>query len=343
MRRSLAPDIIARRPDDVLATVPYLLGFHPSESLVVIALRRPRNRVVCTMRMDLPPIVDAGAVAEQLLAAAGNCQASGVLVIAYSADVEQAAGVATRAAARFEAGGLPVVAVWRCDGSRWWCLCGSGRCCASEGAGFDPTAQRCAAEAVSRGLVALTNRAELAVSVAGPPTEQAAQMAALTAHADAALSAGADAARPQAALDLCGQRYVERFVAAYVRGRHRLTDGEVATLSAWLRRIPVRDAAWCLLEPAGVEPHIELWQQVTRRAAPGYVAAPAALLAFAAWLAGRGALSQCALDRVFAEDPAYSMGRLVEQALATGLPPTLWAPTSLAQLRAATLAQGHDP
>jgi hypothetical protein len=115
-----------------------------------------------------------------------------------------------------------------------------------------------------------------------------------------------------------------------------LSDAEVARLSAWLRHIEVRDTAWCLLDPAEPDNHLDLWQQVTSRAAPRYVAAPATLLAFAAWLAGRGALAQCALDRVFDDDPDYSLGLLLADALAAGLPPSAWQPVPLPKLYAAT-------
>src|SRR4051794_41800677 len=39
--------------DDVLAAVPYLLGFHPERSLVVLGLAGPKGRLGVTMRMDL--------------------------------------------------------------------------------------------------------------------------------------------------------------------------------------------------------------------------------------------------------------------------------------------------
>ncbi|HLZ37629.1 MAG TPA: DUF4192 domain-containing protein, partial [Mycobacteriales bacterium] len=45
-----------RSPGEILALVPYLLGFHPSESLVLVAVRGPRRRVVCTLRWDLPAV-----------------------------------------------------------------------------------------------------------------------------------------------------------------------------------------------------------------------------------------------------------------------------------------------
>ncbi|WP_157756990.1 DUF4192 domain-containing protein [Plantactinospora sp. KBS50] len=44
---------MVRSPADLIAAVPFLLGFHPSESLVVVALRG--SRVAFAARVDLPP------------------------------------------------------------------------------------------------------------------------------------------------------------------------------------------------------------------------------------------------------------------------------------------------
>ena len=48
-----------------------------------------------------------------------------------------------------------------------------------------------------------------------------------------------------------------------------------------LRDLRVRDDAWARMDPAYQDAHRRLWIDVTRRAQPGYVAAPAALLALA--------------------------------------------------------------
>jgi hypothetical protein len=62
---------------------------------------------------------------------------------------------------------------------------------------------------------------------------------------------------------------------------------------------------------------------LTRHAQPGYIAAPASLLAFVAWQAGNGALANLALDRAEADDPGYSMARLLRDTLTAGAPPSL--------------------
>ena len=54
------------------------------------------------------------------------------------------------------------------------------------------------------------------------------------------------------------------------------------------------------MDPEHHAAHARLWTDLTRRACPGYVAAPAALLAFTAWQAGNGALANLALDRALA-------------------------------------------
>jgi hypothetical protein len=62
---------------------------------------------------------------------------------------------------------------------------------------------------------------------------------------------------------------------------------------------------------------------LTRYAQPGYIAAPATLLAFIAWQTGNGALANLALGRAHADDPNYSMAHLLRDTLTAGAPPSL--------------------
>ena len=79
------------------------------------------------------------------------------------------------------------------------------------------------------------------------------------------------------------------------------TDDEVAWLSLLLTHLPVRDHAWERTD--GRDEDIALWTDVLRRAEQELIAAPAALLAFAAWRAGQGALAAVALERALACTP----------------------------------------
>ena len=56
------PRIRVSSPADVLAIVPHLLGFHPTDSFVVIGVRGDGDRVELGFRYDLPAATpDAGA------------------------------------------------------------------------------------------------------------------------------------------------------------------------------------------------------------------------------------------------------------------------------------------
>ena len=85
----------------------------------------------------------------------------------------------------------------------------------------------------------------------------------------------------------------------------------------------MRDDAWARMLPEHNAAHTRLWTDLTRLAQPGYVAAPASLLAFVAWQAGDGALANVALDRALADSRRYSMARLLRQALDSGAPPSM--------------------
>jgi hypothetical protein len=95
-----------------------------------------------------------------------------------------------------------------------------------------------------------------------------------------------------------------------------------AWLALVLTRLRIRDDAWARMDPNHRDAHRRLWTDVVRRAQPGYVAAPACLLAFTAWQGGEGALANIALDRALADDPEYSMALLLRDILDAGTPPS---------------------
>jgi hypothetical protein len=72
--------------------------------------------------------------------------------------------------------------------------------------------------------------------------------------------------------------------------------------------------------------HPKLWADLTRLASPGYVAAPAVLLARTAWQSGNGALASVALDRALDDDPRYPMARTLRRLLDHGTPPAKTEP-----------------
>src|SRR2546423_11127470 len=66
---------------DLLAVVPYLLGFHPADSVVLLALRG--REVIFQVRADLPPPVEVPDVSGQLAELVRRQDATSAVVLGY--------------------------------------------------------------------------------------------------------------------------------------------------------------------------------------------------------------------------------------------------------------------
>jgi Domain of unknown function (DUF4192) len=115
-------------------------------------------------------------------------------------------------------------------------------------------------------------------------------------------------------------------VGRVLRDGQRLDSHDVGRLVVAIAAVEVRDVAWAQIGHDDARRHVDLWSDVVRRCPRDALAAPAALLAFAAWLAGDGALAWCAVERSQEAEPGYGLAGLVTQALAGAVPPTAWIP-----------------
>jgi hypothetical protein len=102
-----------------------------------------------------------------------------------------------------------------------------------------------------------------------------------------------------------------------------ISRGEAAWLTVSLRDVQIRDDAWSRLDAEDRKANLRLLLDLTRLARRGYIAAPAALLAFVAWQCGNGALANVALDRALDDDPRYSLAHTIREAVNCGAPPSL--------------------
>jgi hypothetical protein len=125
---------------------------------------------------------------------------------------------------------------------------------------------------------------------------------------------------------LAGVEAVAQGVARYRDGGQLSAGNDAAWLTLALRDLQVRDDAWSRMLPEHRKAHLRLWLDLTRLAQPGYVAAPASLLALIAWQSGNGTLANVALDRALADVPTYQMARLLRLAVLSGAPPTAARP-----------------
>jgi hypothetical protein len=323
------PLLTVRSPADLLAAVPYLLGFHPGDSLVVVALRS--KQVIFAARADLPPAdappTHVGGLARYIAEVVAEHGGGAATIIGYGAAAPVDAVIpAVRAALAAQDQEL-VEALRAHDGRFWSYLCDNPECCPPEGTVYDVATSPIAAAATYAGQVVLPDRAALIrqlAPVTGPGREAMQQA---TRRARAALAALLDGA---STVDVLGGRAVrsagERAVTELMsvgQAGGSPTDDQVAWLTLLLTHVPVRDDAWRRIGEQ--EWQVDVWSQVVCRAELELAPAPASLLAFAAWRAGHGALANIAVDRALLADPDYSLARLLREAFDRGLPPSVLA------------------
>lgn len=319
-------------PASLLAVIPGLLGFDPGHSIVVIGTEPGSAHVRVTLRYDVPDPGRPAAGAALASHAVSLLSAQGVptaVAVGYGTDAEIAPVIAALREHAAEAG-IAVIESLRAENQRYWSyVCADPECCPPDGTPFDVAGHPAArALRTARGRV-LAGRAALAASVApkgGPPgalmrratRESQAQLVRCLGRLDRA-GMGASAPRVTSVL---GEIAVRGAIRRYREGWSVAAE-DAAFLTVALGQLRVRDDAWSRMEPGHRDAHLRLWTDLTRLARPGYVAAPASLLAFVAWQSGNGALGNVALDRALADNPRYSMALLLRDALDAGAPPAM--------------------
>jgi len=300
--------------------------------MVVVGAGSRHAEVKLTLRYNLPDPPDpvmAAHVARHAVAVLGAQRIKRAAAVGYGPG-DLVTPVADALQALAPQGGITVTELLRVENERYWSyICADTRCCPPEGTPFDLTDHPVAQALATGASRVLSSRAELAATVAPVDGEAGSAMRRATRQAEAQV------ARLIAKVARSGAKASARRLIATVgvdtvsQVIHRYRAGETASpeVAAWvsvvLRDMRVRDDAWSRMLPEHAQAHLRLWTDITRMARPGYVPAPASLLAFVAWQAGNGALANVALDRALADDPGYSMAMLLRQAVESGAPPSL--------------------
>jgi hypothetical protein len=331
-RRTPPPaSLRVRDPVDLLGAVPFLLGYHPANSVVVVGVHRQIH--LMTARYDLPP-PDAdpeeylrGRFPDpaQLLRRQG---VSGVLLVGY--------GEAQRVAPAMEclhriyrlAGFTVLDALHVQDGRFRSALCADPDCCPAEGFPFEPRDTRVAAECTVAGWVALPDREayEAQLRPVGGAARRAMRQAAIAADERlyAILTHPPSEGTAERRVLAEGRTAIVDAEQRYRQGQG-LSNDEVAWLAVLLKVIPVRDLAWSRI--TGSEEHIAhlraLWLDVLRRCQPDVSVAPLCLFAFATWRGGDGTLARLALEAALDLDPDYTMAsNVLYPMILAGIPPS---------------------
>lgn len=311
--------LVLRSPDALVSALPYLVGFTPHASIVLMWVTR--GRLLLTQRMDLP----AGDPSEEFLDvmwAHEAAQQAEEVIVCVVTDGPRPAALVPAVIARAEVRGVCVRDVLVVDGLRWRSLlCEDPACCPEAGREVDPSVlARLSAEFAVLGVAPRECRADLEGEVARDEVRATRLARCLDEARHREKSADRELWRDEAA-DQVG----ELLRGCHARGP--LTDEEVASIMVALTDVRVRDTVlWesARLDAESMRSAHALLQEVTR-CAPDDVLAPVATCgAVLAWLIGDGARALISIERALAADGSYSLACLVMTALRAGLPPTSW-------------------
>ena len=337
-----AADDVAIRlctPTDLIETVPYLLGFHPEESLVIVGLGaaddarlqaapgRPLLHVRVVIRIDL--LGQPGqAQWQSVIGALDQSEVRSVALVFFSSSVSgdprrDPRWVGWAAAAHDVLGlpGYPVVDLLIADDARWWSmLCERDACCPAEGT---PRARGCssvAAQAVVAGMVALPDRESLQAML---DCDSETGRRALSAHLVAAerrLSRAAAMGRVKAALAADVQLLRRAARSSTLIGRPVLSSHQLARIGVALRDIATRDEIWLAVDEGSLDAG-DCLQLLLRRLPAPYDVAPLVLFGWHQWRHGNGTLAMVCAERALVRDPGYASAMLLSTAVQNGLNP----------------------
>jgi hypothetical protein len=336
MKTCVPTKIKLSNPAEFVSALPYLVGFYPRDSMVVVCLQGPRPRIGLAVRADLPPAGYEEELAQSLIGPVLSRHPVGVMLVVVGGGrphpVLGLPGVAVVSAvsrAFDEYGVVTMQALWAESldkNAPWSCF---ERCCG--GRLPDPAAGQVAAAVTAAGLVTFADRDELERLVAPDDDHVLARRGAL-------LDASADELDRELSEDPDGvmRRHLTLVldaVDAAGRGELPVTDDQIVRLALALADRPIRD--WCLrlcrdgeadgdtgCRAAAAE---RLWLALTRSTPAPELAGPATLAAFTAYLRGNGALAGMALERALRAWPGHDLATLLAVALETGMPPSTLA------------------
>ncbi|MFD7990404.1 DUF4192 domain-containing protein [Streptomyces mexicanus] len=349
--------VTLRTPAELADALPYLLGYRPEDSIVLVALhdRGGRGRFGGRARLGIPsnrrdwPSA-ARQLAHGLITGSERRGAKPEQMVAFLCR-EPAAGETAREVMqrlrplaqklRTECGRLdvPVIEALCISAGRFWSYCcPTEGCCPDEGRPMGlPGTSVLAAAAAYAGIQVRGSLRELQVRLLPWETSAARQQ-------ESALDAAGRALVPRMLNEThreavavetlqLAERVMRRFAeapavpgvaAADLRDDRMLEDEEAARLILGLQDRTTRDRAaeWMEGEEAG--PALRLWRALARRCVGPYgehAAAPLTLAGWVAWSTGDELEAREALAMALGADPDYLFARLLHQACNEGLDP----------------------
>lgn len=312
-----------RSPAQLLAALPYLIGFRPANSVVLLGHRAPAgNRLGLVLRGDLPRREDRAHQARALAPRFALAPHTGVTLVVVGGRRRPGsppphAGFVELLADALGEFGLPVLhAMWTADiseGAPWGCYADPD--CGGELP--DPQATLTAAVATGGGSVAFDSRDELAALLAPRSPEALARRA-------ESLARLPSPPWPEATCVSEAASVIRTAFERQRRGEGPPTDEEAVLLASALTLPEIRDV--CL--GMAVPPHApaareaeRLWLTLVQELPAPERAEAAVLLGYTAFMRGDGTFAGMALENALEAKPDHVLAGLLKTVLNQGMPP----------------------
>ncbi|MEE1926634.1 DUF4192 domain-containing protein [Streptomyces sp. TRM 70351] len=368
--------VTLRGPAELADALPYLLGYHPDDSIVVVAVHGENGRFGGRVRLGIPSVAEewpgtARDVAACLLGDGGALRDRPRGVVLYLCQdphgteepqdaMERLRPLARELRTAFGVREVPVYDALCVSAGRFWSYCcPDPACCPPAGTALGPPGTSAmAAAAAYAGITVQGTLKELTARLAplGPPLaarQERALDAASTALVPLMCPApdGGRAEEVRARTLLRAARLLDRFRAAPPEqggGNGRtdahddglVTEEEAADLIVGLQDRRTRDRAAEWMEGDDAEPALRMWRALSRRCPGAYAehaAAPLTLAGWVAWSSGDEVGARVALGQALAADPECFFAQLLHSACNSGLDPEALR-TCLREQRAAHTA-----
>ncbi|MGW5054426.1 DUF4192 domain-containing protein [Actinokineospora sp. NPDC004072] len=338
MTTALDPALPLDDGGELVAAIPHLLGFHPTDSLVLITLVDADDaRIGAVLRIDLPPQRYRAQVADHIakLAASLGAERAVAVVVGGSGSPPDALPhrpLVTELNRAFGEAGVPVAhTVWvpEIEHGLRWCCYNHRRC---TGSVPDPDTSALGVGMLVRGAVKYASREALAATLAPDPPE-------VLDHRERLIDARTGELPDQSVVDKALDRFepvadddpIDHYDDIVLDMYHvhappatdlpELDDATLVDLATALYDTEIRGYCQLIALTSRAPAAERLWTYLTRALPTPDRAEPACLLAVSAYLRGNGSLARVALDAALAACPGHTLAGLLTAALDGAMTP----------------------
>jgi hypothetical protein len=310
---------------DLITAVPFLIGFHPTQSIVLISVKD--GAIGLAMRIDLPEQLESDAINQLAQHFIKEGSESALLVAYMPIEREDGDCLLISLGAGLISNGIAIQeSIVVRDGRYRSIICRDLECCPQMGNTVPAIEEsQIAAEHVVAGIpMPYANIADLIESLAADPYSFDCDW-----QDEVSRFFIEEESQELGALRRDGVETMSLLIDEYRIGRGPTERTLVARMIGRMSDVQVRDYALGVHTEESYDLYFTMWRELLRLAPRGYVAPIACIVAAMAYEGGDGALAQKALDRAFDDDEHYPLASLLRRVFNAG-----WPPESFASMRA---------